>query len=49
MSNSFKLIVRNAKQLVTITKNHEKMLCGEAMNHIEIIENGYRSDAAVTP
>ena len=40
MSTSFKLIVRNAKQLVAITKNHEKMLCGKAMNNIEIIENG---------
>ena len=40
MSTSFKLIVRNARQLVAITKNHEKMLCGKAMNNIEIIENG---------
>lgn len=41
MSNTYKLIVRNAKQLVMITKNHEKMLCGKAMNNIEIITNGW--------
>lgn len=41
MQKSFRLIVRNAKQLVMVTKNHEKMLCGPAMNQIEIINNGY--------
>ena len=41
MQKSFRLIVRNAKQLVMVTKNHEKMLCGPAMNHLESINNGY--------
>lgn len=41
MQNTYRLIVKNAKQLVMITKNHEKMLCGKAMNHVEVINNGY--------
>ncbi|KNB42249.1 putative imidazolonepropionase-like protein [Blastocystis sp. subtype 4] len=40
MQKSYRLIVRNAKQLVMITKNHEKMLCGKAMNNIEVVNNG---------
>ena len=41
MQNTYRLIVKNAKQLVMITKNHEKMLCGKAMNNVEVINNGY--------
>ena len=40
MQNTYRLIVKNAKQLVMITKNHEKMLCGKAMNNVEVITNG---------
>lgn len=38
---SYKLLVENAKQLVMITKNHEKMLCGKAMNDIVILNDAY--------
>ena len=41
MQNSYKLLVKNAKQLVMITKNHEKMLCGKAMNDIAVINDAY--------
>lgn len=36
---SYKLLVKNAKQLVMITRNHEKMLCGSAMNDIVVLDN----------
>lgn len=41
MQGSYKLLVKNAKQLVMITKNHEKMLCGKAMNDIAVINDAY--------
>ncbi|KAM7454929.1 hypothetical protein BLSTO_04313 [Blastocystis sp. subtype 1] len=36
---SYRLLVKNAKQLVMITKNHEKMLCGKAMNDIVVLND----------
>ena len=38
---SYRLLVKNAKQLVMITKNHEKMLCGKAMNDIVVLNDAY--------
>lgn len=41
MEGTYKLLVKNAKQLVMIAKNHERMLCGKAMNNIAVIDNAY--------
>ena len=41
MDGTYKLLVKNAKQLVMIAKNHERMLCGKAMNNIAVIDNAY--------
>lgn len=41
MQGTYKLLVKNAKQLVMITKNHEKMLCGKAMNEIAVLNDAY--------
>ena len=35
----YKLYIKNAKELVVITKNHEKMLIGKDMDHVEVMNN----------
>ena len=37
----YKLYIKNAKELVVITKNHEKMLIGKDMDHVEVMNNRY--------
>ncbi|XP_072310654.1 probable imidazolonepropionase isoform X2 [Eucyclogobius newberryi] len=40
MSTRYRLLVKNAKQVVLICSNGEKYLTGDGMQHLRIIENG---------
>lgn len=39
MSDSFRLLVKNAKQVVTVCKNGEKFLTKDGMQNLAVLEN----------